>query len=59
MYIVAFRKILKISHYITLIIIIIHQLINNNCKKYIEYSNICIAKEILNIIINELYVSSK
>ena len=33
MYIVALRKILKISHFIILIVVIIHQLFNNFKKK--------------------------
>ena len=44
MYIIALTKILKISHFIILIIVIIHQLINNLKKKYIEYTIIFIAK---------------
>ena len=51
MYIVVFRKILKISHFIILVIIIIHQLINN-FKKYIEYTTsiIFIAKKYIYIL---------
>ena len=40
MYIVALRKILKISHFIILIIVIIHQLINTFKKVYRIYYNI-------------------
>ena len=60
-YIVAFRKTLKISHFIILIILIIHQLINNFKKVYRIYYNIhckklkCIG---INIILNQLYISS-
>ena len=46
MYIIALTKILNISHFIILIIVIIHQLINHfKKKKYIEYTIIFIAKE--------------
>ena len=46
MYIVTFRKNLKISYFIILIIIIIHQL-SNKCKKvYIDYAIIGIAKKL-------------
>ena len=39
MYIIALTKILKTSHFIILIIVIIHQLINNlKKKKNIEYT---------------------